>query len=461
MLRLLGIFATSLALESVTISGNAFYNGTDSRFYIRGIDYQPGGSSNLTDPLSDESLCKRDIPYFKELGVNTVRIYTADNSQDHTTCMNLLADAGIYVLLDVNTPHQSLNRMNEDSLKASYNAGYLQHIFATVDSFMAYSNTLGFLAANEVINDDKSTIAAPYIKAVVRDLKNYIKNHANRTIPVGYAAADIVQNRWQQMEYLNCGDNETERIDMFGMNDYSFCDSSFEQSGWSQNVQEYGDYSVPVFLSEYGCNKHLPRKFPEVESLYSDKMSSVYSGGLVYEYSEEENHYGLVRVNGDSVDVKEDFNNLKSQLAANPDPTGSAGAETTRQPASCPTYEKGKWDVQNDNPPSMPTDAEYILKHGAGWGLGFDAPDTQSGNPLSDEQLAPGNTTSSSSSSSSSTATGNKSSSTSLSTSSITSGDTTSSAISQSSTGSSNSSDGAQVTTIALSVIAAALLQFL
>lgn len=44
------------------------------QFYIRGVDYQPGGPANLTDPLSNTDICKRDIPYFKELGANTVRI---------------------------------------------------------------------------------------------------------------------------------------------------------------------------------------------------------------------------------------------------------------------------------------------------------------------------------------------------------------------------------------------------
>ena len=31
------------SLTPITIKGNAFYNGTD-RFYIRGVDYQPGES---------------------------------------------------------------------------------------------------------------------------------------------------------------------------------------------------------------------------------------------------------------------------------------------------------------------------------------------------------------------------------------------------------------------------------
>lgn len=64
------------SLPVVSASGNAFWVGED-RFYIRGIDYQPGGSSGRTDPLADTTTCKRDIAKFKDLGVNTIRVYVS------------------------------------------------------------------------------------------------------------------------------------------------------------------------------------------------------------------------------------------------------------------------------------------------------------------------------------------------------------------------------------------------
>ena len=64
----------------------------------------------------------------------------------------------------------------------------------------------------------------------------------------------------------------------------------------------YQDYSVPVFLSEFGCNQvKSSRPFTEIEAIYSTQMSSVFSGGLVYEYSNETNNYGLVQIDGDKV----------------------------------------------------------------------------------------------------------------------------------------------------------------
>ena len=54
-------------------------------------------------------------------------------------------------------------------------------------------------------------------------------------------------------------------------------------------------------FSEYGCNEVLPRNFDEVPVLYTNDMIDVFSGGLVYEFTQEPNNYGLVKVlsNGD------------------------------------------------------------------------------------------------------------------------------------------------------------------
>jgi hypothetical protein len=125
--------AVSAAIKPIEIKGNAFYEkGGDKRFYIRGVDYQPGGNSNdLKDPIADSKSCKRDVKYFKELGINTVRVYSVDNSEDHDECMKALADAGIYLLLDVNTPKHSLNR-----------ADLIQSPLTTPDIFRPFSPPL-------------------------------------------------------------------------------------------------------------------------------------------------------------------------------------------------------------------------------------------------------------------------------------------------------------------------------
>jgi len=221
----------------------AFFAGTN-RFYIRGVDYQPGGSSLLVDPIANITTCTRDIAEFRKLGINTVRVYTVDNQANHDACMAALDAAGIYLALDVNTPNYSINRANP---APSYNAVYLQSVFATIDAFAKYSNTLLFFSGNEVINDDTNTNTAPYIKALTRDMRNYIKARNYRTIPVGYSAADIAENRYQTAQYMNCGDDASARSDFFSFNDYSWCaPNTFEGSGWAAKVQMYMNYSIPL-----------------------------------------------------------------------------------------------------------------------------------------------------------------------------------------------------------------------
>ncbi|KAK1913920.1 beta-glucanosyltransferase [Pyrenophora teres f. teres] len=338
------------SITPVTVKGNAFFAGNE-RFYIRGVDYQPGGASDAKDPIADEAGCKRDIAEFKKLGINTVRIYTVDNSANHDTCMGLLAEAGIYLALDLNTPKYSINRADPQQ---SYNKVYLQSIFATVEMFAKYDNTLLFFSANEVINDDKTTNCAPYVKAVTRDIKSYMNARGLRKIPVGYSAADVESNRYEMADYMNCGDDAA-RSDFFAFNDYSYCDpSSYTISGWDQKVAKFSNYSIPIFLSEYGCNKNT-RKFSEVESLYSTKMTGVYSGGLVYEYSQEDSNYGLVDLKGNSVTERDDFKALMSAFAGTKNPSGDGGYKSNGAKSQCPNKSK-TWDVtmKADELPAVP-----------------------------------------------------------------------------------------------------------
>ncbi|KEF57409.1 1,3-beta-glucanosyltransferase gel1 [Exophiala aquamarina CBS 119918] len=361
-------------LPAVSVKGNAFFAG-DDRFYIRGVDYQPGGSSDVADPIADTAGCARDIEYFKKLGINTIRVYTVDNSADHDECMTALADAGIYLVLDVNTPLYSLNRANPGP---SYNAVYLQNIFATIDKFQKYTNTLAFFSGNEVINDPETSITAPYIKAVTRDIRQYIRNRGYRTIPVGYSAADVSENRMEMAQYMNCGTDD-ERSDFFAFNDYSWCSpSSFTVSGWDQKVKNFTGYGLPIFLSEYGCNTNT-RDFGEVESLYSTDMTGVYSGGLVYEYSQEPSNYGLVDLSGSTPEELPDFQALADQFAKTPNPQGDGGYSSTQAVSDCPTFSDPNWQVEGNSLPAIPDGAKKYMTSadGAGAGPGLSGPGSQ------------------------------------------------------------------------------------
>ena len=385
------------SVTPITVKGNAFFKGED-RFYIRGVDYQPGGSSKLADPIADADSCKRDIKKFQDLGLNTIRVYSVDNSANHDECMTALADAGIYLVLDVNTPKYSLNRADP---KQSYNDVYLQYIFATVEMFAKYDNTLAFFSGNEVINDGPSSSAAPYVKAVTRDIRAFLSGNNLRKVPVGYSAADIDTNRLEMAEYMNCGSDD-ERSDFFAFNDYSWCDpSSFQISGWDQKVKNFTGYGIPLFLSEYGCNTNT-RKFEEVSALYSTKMTGVYSGGLVYEYSEEASNYGLVKISGNSVTELPDYDALKTAFQGTQNPSGNGDYNSTGGASGCPAKSAPNWDVDGDSLPAIPTPAKKYLTSGAGQGEGFSGKGSQTSGTQSTSTSSAGSGSGSGSSTSSS-----------------------------------------------------------
>lgn len=305
----------------IKIQGNHFIDAiTNETFFIKGVDYQPGGSSAVSeesDPLSNPAICARDIALFQELGINTVRVYSVNPELDHNACMTMLALADIYLILDVNSPlpNQHLNRYEPWT---TYNDQYLQHVFKVIEQFSYYNNTLGFFAGNEVINDGLSAKRSPaYVRSVINDMKRYIKKHSPRIIPVGYSAADDLRYRIPLSYYLGCHDSEKpdSNVDFYGVNSYQWCgEQTFSSSGYDQLVAAYRQYSKPVFFSEFGCNNVLPRTFSEVDALYSEEMIPVFSGGLVYEFTQEPNNYGLVEVgSGGEVHLLNDFQVLKEK----------------------------------------------------------------------------------------------------------------------------------------------------
>lgn len=376
------------SITPITVKGNAFFKGNE-RFYIRGVDYQPGGSSANIDPLADVEVCQPDIEKFQTLGINTIRVYSTDNSKDHSGCMKLLADAGIYVVLDANNPLYSINRAKP---APSYNAAYLQSIFATIDEFGKYPNTMAFFSGNEVIHDEKeTTLTAPYVKAVTRDMRQYIRTRMDRPIMVGYSAADVTDNRMQTAAYFNCGPDD-ERSDFFAFNDYSWCTSDFVTSGWDKKVAAFADYGLPIFLSEYGCIQNT-RDFGEIAALMHSNMTAVYSGGLMYEYTYEENKYGIVTIadkaqKGPRTELPE-FDAFAKAMANFPPPTGDGGYTPTQKAQPCPAMDE-HWIVDTTRLPKFPEGAKKYLTEGAGPGPGLNGPGSQNSGPATHDFAEPG-----------------------------------------------------------------------
>lgn len=357
------------SLDPITIKGTKFFfSGNGSQFYIKGVAYQQdvgaggdvGSSTTFIDPLASASNCKRDIPYLKKLGTNLIRVYAIDPTADHSACMQMLDDAGIYVLADLGSPAVSINRASpvwDTTLFARYTQ--------VVDALQNYTNVMGFFAGNEVTNNLTNTEASAYVKAAVRDTKAYIAAKGYHHMGVGYAADDDATVRDQVADFMNCGDS-ADSIDFWGYNIYEWCGhSTFTTSGYSQRVEEFANYTVPAFFAEYGCNTPnggdtsdgAARPWEEVGTLFSSKMTDVFSGGIAYEYFEEVNDFGLVSVaSGGSVNTLADFNSLSSQIASVTPTTvaSSTYTPTNTVPRDCPSLQTGYWQATSSPLPPSP-----------------------------------------------------------------------------------------------------------
>ena len=127
---LLAAWASSnvMAIQTVSRAGQYLYTQNQSRFYIKGVAYQPQGHyfitvfcgnfwmvafagavvasagnnfqepSSFIDPLALDDGCKRDLPYLQQLGINTIRVYSVNSSLNHDSCMATFSNAGIYTM---------------------------------------------------------------------------------------------------------------------------------------------------------------------------------------------------------------------------------------------------------------------------------------------------------------------------------------------------------------------------
>ena len=191
----------------------------------------------------------------QNLGLNCIRVYNLEPSINHDECASIFNAAGIYMIIDVNSPlpNESINAAEPAE---SYSSVYLNRIFGIVEGFKNFPNLLGFFGGNEIVNDFPTAKAnPPFIRAVTRDLKNYIARHASREIPVGYSAADVRDILVDSWQYLQCAldgqDDDDTRIDFFGLNSYSWCgsDATYDSSGYDDLTADFAETTIPIFFS--------------------------------------------------------------------------------------------------------------------------------------------------------------------------------------------------------------------
>lgn len=144
--------------------------------------------------------------------------------------------------------------------------------------------------------------------------------------------------------------------------------ANYEASSYNEVVDDFSSTSEPIFFSEYGCNKVEPRVWDEVSVIYGN-MTSVMSGGIVYEYTQEDNDYGLVNLydNG-TASVKVDYDNLQKAYAKLDfkalQSQNSSGA-SVKAPSCSESLITGSTFSKDFDLPSPPSGAEDLINNGA------------------------------------------------------------------------------------------------
>ena len=277
------------------------------------------------------------------------------------------------MLIDVNAPGTA-NSLTSWHPWESYYEKYVNRTFAVVEAFSNYPNTLLFFSGNEVIDKVESAEFVPqYLRAITRDLKNYIKKNIKHKFPVGYAAADVRPILMDTFNYLACAEDGKEsdmtRADIFALNSYSWCsiNATYDSSTYSELTSDFSKSPIPVFFSEYGCIEPKPRYWNETRAMYSSKMAPTFSGGIVYEWTEEANGYGLTSLENQTLSIMGDYNRLKD-VWAGLDWNSIQGEKANKSDvsfATCDTKlvtEKG-FDT-NFTAPAPPDDVQSLIDNG-------------------------------------------------------------------------------------------------
>ena len=136
--------------------------------------------------------------------------------------MKLLEDAGIHVLL-VRTSQSRFKAfsltvrfmlqtlatvkhcIHRNDPQGSYNSDTMTAFFRTLDAMDSFTNVLGVLIAEHLINNLDSERCAPTIRAVVRDLKNYMSLKqqicGQRPLPIGFGGGSYKYDR-KVLDYM-------------------------------------------------------------------------------------------------------------------------------------------------------------------------------------------------------------------------------------------------------------------
>ncbi|ETN10761.1 hypothetical protein PPTG_22695 [Phytophthora nicotianae INRA-310] len=246
-------------LPPIITKGNKFFDSESGlEFRLKGMAYYPRPNSGEMADVSNydwaadehEAVWKPHLEVMKDLGVNTIRLYSIDPSLSHDKFMCACSEAGIYVLVGLTAPCENCSILDYVPPKC-----YPDDLFTrgqmVYNAFAVYDNTLGFSVGNEnnlqVENGADGTTTAPCVKAFLRDMRSYAASctRSVRQVPLGLDIADIPP-REQWISYYDCrvDDDENTRAEWMGFNPNYDWAADEHQAVWKPHLKVMEDLGV-------------------------------------------------------------------------------------------------------------------------------------------------------------------------------------------------------------------------
>jgi hypothetical protein len=142
--------STDAWVSPIVTKGNKFFNADSGlEFRMKGMAYYPRPNAGEMADVSNydwaadehEDVWSPHIEVLKDLGVNTIRLYSVDPSKSHDKFMCACSEAGIYVLIGMTAPCENCSVLDFEPPEC-YPDDLFTRIQMVYNAFAVYDNTL-------------------------------------------------------------------------------------------------------------------------------------------------------------------------------------------------------------------------------------------------------------------------------------------------------------------------------
>jgi hypothetical protein len=291
-----------MGLPRIVVRDRYLFLESGERFFVKGVAFPNAPVDNPYNATGWIAILKqlRDA----SVEVNALRFYQLDPQVDYSAFFEAADSMGFYILVPLTSAQGGGVLDRNKAAPKCYSRKLYQYGTSMVDMTRVYSNVIGGVLANEVMNSVETWQAAPCILSYANDLKLYqpafplIYSMQHDGLGAAISPAEAVQ---LTLDYLTCSTNSS--IDILGVNIESWC-SSTQQFDRNEDgsIGTYLDLykhvenaTIPLMFSEMGCSTSLfnrdnglsprgARDWKQVHEVLGEDMADELSGFIAYAY---------------------------------------------------------------------------------------------------------------------------------------------------------------------------------